>query len=717
MYRIYADDTLIYDSTIEDYKIGKGQITKEAEKSGSFVFSVYPDHPYYDRFIQMRTVITVLKSGRIAFRGRVLDDSDDYWNTKDITCEGELSFLRDSVVRPFSFQGSHAELFAQFIENHNAQVDEFKRFKVGTVTVEDENDYINRSGTDYGNTFDSMKSALTDSELGGYFYITHGDDGTDPIPTLNWVADYPKTASQGIEFGVNLKNYTKKVTSTDLATCIIPLGTSNSTTGGRLTIADVNGGKDYLEDPNAVAMFGRIIKPIVWEDVTLANHLLTKGKAQLQTIVNQHATIELTAVDMHLLDRSIESYNVCEYVRATSAPHSLDALMLCTRQTMDLLKPDNDTVTLGYNADTLTAVNVKLGASISAVDQSMTSIKQDATNIELQVQNLSKSMGQTLRIAEDGVTIVNADGSTLTIDGGQINAEGLTVEAANINGTLKASQIDATNLKVAAANVTGAITWEQMDEEVQGWIENAGSIAEDAEAVVNEITYTYQGSTYIDENCIMAGTVIAGSLQGGEVALLDANENEAGGIILNAASSADYALELYSGGALRLTADDGAVYIVNSGGEYFTLDEGEAWVNCNFRPNGDNRHSLGVPGAVWSTVYAESGTVETSDKNKKKDIVYDLSGLDGFFDDLKPADYRFVDGTSGRRHRGFVAQDVLANLQKHGISTADFAGYVEGKDKDGNPTYGLRYSEFIPLLVEQVQTLKARVAELEARKK
>ena len=46
MYQIYADDTLIYDSTLEDYKIGSGQITKELDKSGSFVFSLYPDHPY-----------------------------------------------------------------------------------------------------------------------------------------------------------------------------------------------------------------------------------------------------------------------------------------------------------------------------------------------------------------------------------------------------------------------------------------------------------------------------------------------------------------------------------------------------------------------------------------------------------------------------------------------------------------------------------------------
>ena len=46
MYQIYADSALIYDSTLDDYRIGKGQVTLETNKSGSFVYALYPDHPY-----------------------------------------------------------------------------------------------------------------------------------------------------------------------------------------------------------------------------------------------------------------------------------------------------------------------------------------------------------------------------------------------------------------------------------------------------------------------------------------------------------------------------------------------------------------------------------------------------------------------------------------------------------------------------------------------
>ena len=225
MYKIYADDILIYDSTLEDYKIGKGSVSLETNKSGSFTFSIYPDHFYYDSFVRLKTVITVYKSDRIIFRGRILSDVTDYWNNKVITCEGELGFLQDSIIRPFSFSGTPKALFTKFINEHNSQVDEFKRFKVGTVTTVDSNNYISRSNEEYESALSNLNSRLIEDSLGGYFYITHGEDGRDPIPTINYLAEFTKVATQSVEFGANLKNYTKTVKAEDIATAVIPLGT------------------------------------------------------------------------------------------------------------------------------------------------------------------------------------------------------------------------------------------------------------------------------------------------------------------------------------------------------------------------------------------------------------------------------------------------------------------------------------------------------------
>lgn len=394
MYKIFADDSLIYDSTLEDYKIGKGQITKETNKSGSFVFSLYPDHPFYDRIVRMRTVVTVYKDNRIAFRGRVLNDETDYWNNKVLTCGGELDFLQDSIVRPYAYTGTPQELFERLIAEHNAQVDDFKKFKIGTCTVVDENGYIARENSGYESTLANLTSRLLEDTTGGNLCITHGDDGQDETPTIHYLADFTHTASQVIEFGSNLKNYTKKVGAESIATAIIPLGATvddgdSETEDPKLTIAAVNGGEDYVYSPEAVALYGWIFKVVEWDDVTKAANLLTKAKAYLADAINQNVTIELNAIDLHLLDRSIESFNVCDRVRVISAPHGIDTVLLCNKQTLDLLKPENDTVVLGHSYMTFTersnkavsAVSGAAGVSKALLNQALAAGTQNSANI------------------------------------------------------------------------------------------------------------------------------------------------------------------------------------------------------------------------------------------------------------------------------------------------------------------------------------------------
>lgn len=371
MYKIYADDSvLLYDSTLEDYHIGRGVISLEAGKAGSFEFSVFPDHFYYDSFVELKTVVTVYKDNRIVFRGRVLNAKADYWNNLVLTCEGELAFLKDSIARPYEFSGTPTNLLKKFINDHNAAVDEFKHFKVGEVTVSAGN--IARSNTEYEDTASNMTSRLLEDSTGGVFYITHGEDGQDVIPTLHYLPDYAKTATQSIEFGANLKDYVKTVSSEEVATAIIPLGATiddgdSETEDKPLTLVEKSGDLDYVHSETGVALRGWIFKPVKFDDVTTVSALRKKAQEYVEKVINPNITLELTAVDLHLLDRSIESFNVCDWVKVLSLPHRLSATMLCKKQTLDLLNPGNDTVTLGHTYATFTESSSKLSSSLSAV--------------------------------------------------------------------------------------------------------------------------------------------------------------------------------------------------------------------------------------------------------------------------------------------------------------------------------------------------------------
>lgn len=505
MYKIYADDTLIYDSTIDDYKIGKGSVSLETNKSGSFTFSVYPDHFFYDSFVKLKTIITVYKSGKIIFRGRILNDVTDYWNNKVITCEGELGFLQDSIIRPFTFNGTPEDLFIKFVEEHNSQVDVFKRFKIGTVTVLDPNNYIARSNSAYESALSNLNSRLIEDSLGGYIHITHGEDGADPTPTIKYLADFTRISSQTIEFGSNLKNYTKTVKSEEVATAIIPLGAEvddgkEDTENPKLTIASVNNGVDYVYDEAAVAEYGWIFKVVEWEDVTEAVNLKRKAEAYLADVVKQNITIELNAIDLHLLDHSIESFKVGDYVRVVSAPHNFADTLLCQKQTIDLLKPENDTITLGHTYTSFTATTAKssaMASTVSKVEKTVDHLNKKTNRYKIAEQQLaalmSRSFGvfNTEEVLEDGSTIfymhdepnlansknvwkMTENVFAVSTDGGKTWNAGIDASGNAILNILSviginASWINADNLTAISANIGG---WEIRDNAIYKWHED-----------------------------------------------------------------------------------------------------------------------------------------------------------------------------------------------------------------------------------------------------
>lgn len=398
MYKIFCDDTLIYDSTLEDYVISKGQITKETNKSGSFVFTIYSDNPFYDLIKKMKSLIEVYKGDRKIFRGRVINEVVGFYKDKTFTCEGQLGFLLDSIVRPYEFTGTPEEFLTFLVNNHNDQVDEYKKFSVGTVTVTDPNDYIVRSNEAYESTSDNLQSRALDL-LGGYIFITEDEEGTRFI---NWYEESPYQSGQKIEFGENLLDFAKTNRAEDIATAIIPLGieleNEETETKSRLTIADVNDGLDYVYDQDAVNMYGWIFKTETWDDVTEASNLKIKGEAFLAEKIKQSITIELSAIDLSLIDKSIDSFDLGDKIQIISDPHNLNDFYLLEKQTIDLLKPDNDKITLGYAytsfTDTSATKNNKNDTLVKTVETIHNSYVTNAT-VTSEVETLRSLIDQT----------------------------------------------------------------------------------------------------------------------------------------------------------------------------------------------------------------------------------------------------------------------------------------------------------------------------------
>jgi hypothetical protein len=154
------------------------------------------------------------------------------------------------------------------------------------------------------------------------------------------------------------------------------------------------------------------------------------------------------------------------------------------------------------------------------------------------------------------------------------------------------------------------------------------------------------------------------------------------------------------------------------------------------QPGADNAYSLGVSGTRWSAVWAANGTIQTSDEREKKDIIESDLGL-GFITKLRPVSFKWKVGQNvvtsevvkdeegnpildqegnektesvitpreGKRtHYGLIAQEVEDLLDGK-----DFGGFIHDEETD---IKGLRYDQFVPLLIKAIQELKIEIDSL-----
>jgi prophage tail gpP-like protein len=494
--QIYADGVLVSDSRIAAHALQELQVTVSLDKGGTADITMPPWHPAYAKFAPYKTIVTIDRNGAQIFRGRVLYTSDDFYASRTVTCEGERCFLRDAVMRPYLYQTTPKAIFEDLINIYNGQVDADKQFAVGSVTVTDANDYVRLECSSAESAADTVDKLV--ERCGGY--ITFGTNA-DGARVINWLAELHYYSSQKIELGTNLLDFTRNTTNTDLATVLVPYGAPIDDTGERLTIRTVNNGLDYIEDAAAIALRGRIVKAVYWDDVTVATNLLTKARDYLDKAKLLVTTLQLSAVDLSAMDSDIDTFEIGDQIHVKSDPHGLDADFLLIERTYNLLNPAQDAITLGMDVATLTgaqaAAERKKGESIDRVEREAKSdyqknkdqisgtetrlaslIKQTSDSIESEVSKQQQSLDDlteavtTLRqtaeslsatvktIEEDGVnrvttitgTTLDKDGLHVTKDGeemeSRIDYSGLHVER---NG---AAILEATASGVEAENVT-----------------------------------------------------------------------------------------------------------------------------------------------------------------------------------------------------------------------------------------------------------------------
>jgi hypothetical protein len=186
-----------------------------------------------------------------------------------------------------------------------------------------------------------------------------------------------------------------------------------------------------------------------------------------------------------------------------------------------------------------------------------------------------------------------------------------------------------------------------------------------------------------------------------------------------------------SGGSLIYTPNVGATEIRNNANSivfskgnasssthtYLTLDPSANFMKFHsfFRPSSDNAYSIGTGGYRFSTVYAGTGTINTSDAREKTFLTIEGAEKAAALEiKANLRKFKFNDaiaekGDDARIHFGASAQQVGEILTSHGLDPDAYAFYCydeweETTDADGtvNPAgnrYGLRYEELLAFII------------------
>lgn len=358
MYQIFCDDHLLYDPRLPDYAITDGTLTQKLNTSGTLTLVLPPG----SRSVTLhKSQIRLTDRGEEIFRGRAISSVTDELGFVTLTCEGELGELNDHIVRPYDYSGdavrqdeaSAITYLSNLVGDYTAGGTGFTVDKTRCSQSLWKLGYSSRSSTLYPTVLDEIMDKLVSGQ-GGYLRISHVKDSQgQEVRYLDYVTaeDYGKAASQlpTIQLGTNLLDLEWTVSAEDLVTVLVPLG--KRTDDAYLTVKDaqVNGaayGKDYIENAQTIAQYGRIEGTNIWNDVTQSDNLYKKGVEYLEQVSALTVSLTATAADLSLAGYGVSSIRLGDQVRVKSSILGLDTVLTCTQRRYRLLDPAQDEITL-----------------------------------------------------------------------------------------------------------------------------------------------------------------------------------------------------------------------------------------------------------------------------------------------------------------------------------------------------------------------------------
>ncbi|MCO7128189.1 phage tail protein, partial [Sporolactobacillus shoreicorticis] len=359
----------------------------------------------------LKTLIEVrdFKRKKRIFKGRVLKPTQtmtsDGLFSIEYACEDRLAYFNDSNQRFGEYHNiTVRDFLGVMLENHNRQVEPYKQFKLGNVTVTDPNDSLYRY-LGYDKTYATIKDKLLD-RLGGFLVIREESDGN----YLDYLVEVGENSETEIRLRSNLKDMKREIDPLDVITRLVPLGAKiesdnpddTGASKARITIADVNGGKDYLDDPDMIAEFGIIVGTLELDDVSDKATLKAKGQQFLAQQKAAKITYSITPVDVSLINSEFDELEAGNRYAVVNPVFGINERLQVIEKDNDLVNPLNISLTIGDKYQTLIEYQrasrkqvksiVQLERTVESQTQTIGTLKTELDSVDDIVQSVQQAL-------------------------------------------------------------------------------------------------------------------------------------------------------------------------------------------------------------------------------------------------------------------------------------------------------------------------------------
>ena len=389
-------------------KLTSGKIVKGINTIDSFTFSMSPSNAGFNLINEFSTLVSAYNTnkdrydfvGRVLYAETTMDESGLI--TKTVTCESILGYLCDSWQTYVDTQNwTVAGLLKHLLDCHNSLVEGQKHFKLGTVTAKDSNDNLYQA-VQREKTWDAIKTKLID-KIGGELQVRIEEDGM----YLDYLDQIGEMKDTEIALSVNMKSITREQDPTAFITRLIPLGcklkttvektdeagnvtTEEVETEHRLDISSVNGGKNYIDDEQAVAVYGIHVGVVEWDDVTDPTNLKNKGKSWLEENNKVQIKYSITALDLSLIGKVFDDFYVGNYHPIKNGLIAVDDTARIIKKNIDVCEEVKSTMEVGDNFKTLSDIQREQATQIQQAVQNLKGVSQQSSTL---VADINRRIG------------------------------------------------------------------------------------------------------------------------------------------------------------------------------------------------------------------------------------------------------------------------------------------------------------------------------------